>query len=60
MSELDFVRIIFSSVMSMQYHPRNVVLPEDDPVVIERCLRITDLARIAFYNYFVLGEKIPF
>jgi hypothetical protein len=50
---------IFTSVLSMQYHPRNNVLPEDDVVVIQRCLQIAEKANTAFSNHFN-SDHIPF
>jgi hypothetical protein len=50
--DLNFRRIIFMSVLSMQYHPRNEIPPEGDALIIERCLRIAALAGFAFDEYF--------
>lgn len=57
MSEDDFKRLIFSAVLSFQYHPRNEVKPDDDEVVIERCLDITEQAAAAFNDRFMI---VPF
>lgn len=51
MDEIAFRRIVFASVLSIQYHPRNEIPPGGDLDVIERCLRITNLACLAFNNF---------
>lgn len=48
MDDLDFARLVFAGLLSIQYHPRNDVKPEDDVLVIDRCLRVTVLALGAF------------
>jgi hypothetical protein len=48
----DFLKLIFIGVLSMQYHPRNEILPADDDKVIERCLLIAEKAHIAFSHHF--------
>ena len=61
--DLAFKRLIFASVLGIQYHPRNDVSPDQDRAVIERALRVTQLASIAFNNVFVdciYGDDIPF
>jgi hypothetical protein len=47
--EITFRRLIFLSLLSIQYHPRNVIT--DDLLVIDRCLRITNLAAFAFSEF---------
>lgn len=55
--ELVYRRLMFMSLLSMQYHPRNQVAPADDPEIIQRCLNITDLAVLAFNRRF--NEDYP-
>lgn len=53
--------LIFVSVLGIQYHPRNDVHPDSDPQIIARCIRVTELASLAFYNHFVIGaDSITF
>lgn len=57
--EINFKRIIFASVLSIQYHPRNDVPFNRDPEVVLRCLHITEYATRAFNAYFQ-SDDIPF
>lgn len=58
--DLVFARLIFCSVLSIQYHPRNAVPPEDDLLIIRRCLRIANLAVHDFREHFTCDDDIPF
>jgi hypothetical protein len=50
----DFERLIFISLLGIQYHPRNDITPEDDDAVIARCIAVT---KKAFFAYEVSYEN---
>lgn len=51
MDDLAFKRLIFASVLGIQYHPRNEGVDHHEAIVKALCA--TELAAVAFDNYIV-------
>lgn len=50
--ELNFARVVFAGLLSIQFHPRNDVSVDAEPDVINRCLGITAVAVHMFSQRF--------
>lgn len=48
---MAFHRMIFVSVLSFQYHPKNDVSPDMDDLIIARSLAIADRALVLYSDH---------
>lgn len=60
MSDHDFLRLLFISILSFQYHPRNNVPPDLDIETINRALVISCQAADRFNQFLADTDNIPF